>query len=264
MPIHVGAEIRRLNDEDFKAIVYEVMRHIFAIQNDLGRLFDEKIYQREIAFRVPDAQREVPVELHFREFHKTYYLDLLAGAGAVFELKTAQTLTQRHRGQLLNYLFLTGLAHGKLVNLRPERVEHEFVNNTVTIADRTSFAVADDGWRESETAGLQEGMIAMLRDWGAGLDLGLYEEAAMYLCGRTPEAETAVEIHNGARSLGLQYMRLAAQDVALRITALPPDRHLDYEAHLCRFLDHADLSAVQWINITRPLVRFKTIKQTGR
>jgi GxxExxY protein len=262
MPIHVGADIRWLNDEEYKALVYEVMRHFFAIQSDLGRLFDEKIYQREIAFRIPDAQREVPVELHFQGFRKTYYLDLLVGAGAIFELKTAQSLTHRHRSQLLNYLFLTGLPHGKLVNLRPERVEHEFVNNTLTIADRTAFVVADDGWQELGTAGLKEGMTAMLRDWGAGLDLGLYEEVAAQLCGQPPEAETAVEIHTGLRSLGFQYMLLAASGVAIRITALPPDHHPDYEAHLHRLLAHADLRAVQWINITRPVVQFKTIRQT--
>ncbi len=28
MPIHVGAEIRRMEEEEFKARVYEVMRHV--------------------------------------------------------------------------------------------------------------------------------------------------------------------------------------------------------------------------------------------
>jgi hypothetical protein len=32
---------------------------------------------------------------------------------------------------LMHYLFLTGLPHGKLVNLRPEQVEHAFVNESL-------------------------------------------------------------------------------------------------------------------------------------
>ncbi len=46
MPIHVGAEIRPMADAEFKARVYDVMRYVFDIHRELGRLFQEKIYQR--------------------------------------------------------------------------------------------------------------------------------------------------------------------------------------------------------------------------
>ncbi len=261
MPIHVGAEIRRLDEEEFKARAYEVMSHVFDVQKELGRLFYEPIYQREVAFRIPDAGREVPVDVRFEEFCKTYYLDLLVGGGAVFELKAVQALTERHQRQLLHYLFLTDLPHGKLINLRPERVQHEFVNNTLTRSDRTSFDVDGSDWQELGTSRLKDRMIAVLRDWGGGLDIELYEEVALYICGQPPDAEAKVEIRLAGRSLGMQTVRLAAPRIALRITALPPDRRLEYHANLCRFLDHADLDAVQWINITRHLVQFKTIER---
>jgi GxxExxY protein len=264
MPIHFGAEIRRLDDEEFKARVYEVMRHVFDVHGELGRLFHENIYQREVAFRVPDAQREVLVEMRFDGFCKPYYLDLLVAGGAVFEMKAVESLSERHRRQLMQYLFLTGLPHGKLVNLRPDRVEHEFVNNTLTFSDRTCFAVANDAWHELGTASLQQSTIAMLRDWGTGLDLGLYEEAAAHLCGQPSNAETEIEIRLGSRLLGIQHMRLAALGVALRITALPSGRHAEYRANLERLLDHTDLRAIQWINITQRLVQFQTIEKKGR
>ena len=194
MPIHFAAEIRRLEDEEFKTRVYEVMRHVFAVQNDLGRLFHEKIYQREVAFRVADARREVAIDVCFDGFCKRYYLDLLVGGGAVFEMKAVESLSERHRRQLMHYLFLTGLPHGKLVNLRPERVEHEFVNNVLTFSERTSFQVANDGWQEIDTTRLKDGMAAVLHDWGVGLDLELYEEVALHLCGQSPEGEAEVEI----------------------------------------------------------------------
>ena len=46
-----------MNNEQFKASVYATMRHVFDVHRELGRLFHEKIYQREVAFRVPEAQR---------------------------------------------------------------------------------------------------------------------------------------------------------------------------------------------------------------
>lgn len=260
MPIHVSADIRRMDDEEFKSRAYEVMRHVFDVQRELGRLFHEKIYEREVAYRIPDAHRQVPVEVSFEGFSKTYYLDLLVGGGAIFEMKVVESIMESHRRQLLHYLFLTGLPHGKLVNLRPRRVEHEFVNNALTFSDRTSFAPVGDDWQEWEAGSLKEGMVAVLRDWGTGLDVGLYEEVAEHVCGQMPGAEAEVEIRLGGRCLGVQRMRLASPGVAIRVTALPLERYAEYRSHLALFLKHAaDLRAIQWINITRPLVQFETV-----
>ncbi len=259
MPIHIASAIRRMEEEEFKARVYEVMRHVFDVQRELGRLFHEKIYQREIAFRVPDAQCETAIDLRFEDFCKTYYLDLLVGGGAIFELKAVESLMDRHRRQLMHYLFLADLPHGKLVNVRPERAEHEFVNNVMSRASRTAIVVSDEGWHEIETRRLKDGMIAVLRDWGIGLEMGLYEEVAAYLCGQPPDAETDVGIQLGSRLLGTQRMRLATPEVAIRISALPQQRYAAYRTDLRTLLDHADLRAIQWINIIQPEVRFETI-----
>jgi GxxExxY protein len=106
MPIAIGAQIRRLNDGEFGEVVFETMRQVFAVHNELGRFFEEKIYQREIAFRVAGAQIEVPIKVSIDDFCKTYYIDLLVNGGAIFELKTVETLAPRHRSQLMHYLFL--------------------------------------------------------------------------------------------------------------------------------------------------------------
>ena len=142
--------------------------------------------------RLADAQREVPVEVRFEDFSKTYDLDLLIGGGVIIEMKAVEALAQRHQRQLMYYLFLTGLRHGKVVNLRPEQVEHLFVNNVLSAAARSSLATVDDGWQEIKTRRFRERMTAALRDWGVGLDLGLYEEAAAHLCGQPPDEETEV------------------------------------------------------------------------
>jgi GxxExxY protein len=56
-------------------------------------------------------------------------------------LKVASALHERHRQQLIQYLMLTDLHHGKLINFGGEKVEHEFVNCHETTEHRRSFQV---------------------------------------------------------------------------------------------------------------------------
>ena len=259
MPVAIGIPLRRLDDREFGEVVFETMRHVFEVHAELGRFFEEKIYQRELAFRVAGAQIEVPIEVTFDGFHKTYSIDLVVGGGAIFELKTVETLAQRHRSQLMHYLLLADLPHGKLINLRPQRVSHEFVNNVLRRRDRIAFEVVDKNWIESGGYHLKERMVAALFDWGAALDLGLYEDAATHFCGRDAEPLSEIEILAHDRLLGVQKARLGDPSTALKITALDADSLPDFEFHARRFLSHTSLHSIQWINITRPVVQFKTL-----
>jgi hypothetical protein len=94
MPIRLGANIRRLDQAAFGEIAYAVMREAFKVHAEFGRLFDEKIYQRTLAGRLPGALTGVPIEAAFDGFSKTYYLDLLVAEGAIFELKAAESLAR--------------------------------------------------------------------------------------------------------------------------------------------------------------------------
>src|SRR5437016_13484833 len=100
MPISLNVPIRRISQHEFGALAFEVMRHVFAIHNEIGRFFDEKIYKRELARRLPEVRLEVPLDLTFDSFHKRYFLDMLVGDGGIFEFKAVETLSPRHRAQL--------------------------------------------------------------------------------------------------------------------------------------------------------------------
>lgn len=250
-----------MDDTEFSDCVYGVMGRVFDIQREFGRLFHESIYQQELACRLSDARCEVPVHVQFDGFSKTYYLDLLVDGGAIFELKAVESLSEQHRRQLLHYLFLADLPHGKLVNFRTERVQHEFVNNTLTHPDRTSFAVEDAGWDPLGQRHLKPQMIELLRDWGTGLDVDLYEQAAAHFCGQLSDERTTATIRANDRIVGNQPVRLAQAGVALKCSALPPNRQSEYDPHLRRFLHHTDLDHIQWINITRQIVQFRTIRK---
>src|SRR5258706_1273863 len=153
MPIHLPTGLRRLDDEVYKRTVYEVMRVICEVHNEMGGLFDEPVYQQATAQRIADARTEVALGVSFESFLKTYYLDLLVSDGAVFELKAAECVNDRNRSQTLNYLLLAELPHGKLVNFRQGSIEHEFVNAPLTRADRTAFQVEYKDYVEMRSAG---------------------------------------------------------------------------------------------------------------
>src|SRR5438046_2438687 len=106
MPISSLVPIRRMSQREFGDLSFEVMRHVFAIHNEIGRCFDERIYKCELANRLPGVHLEMPVEVRFESFKTLYFLDVLVGNGGLFEFKAADSFSPRHRAQLLQYLLL--------------------------------------------------------------------------------------------------------------------------------------------------------------
>ena len=263
MPITTRTNLRHLTQDEFGAIAFDVMEHAFAVHNEMGRFLDENIYRRELVSRIPAAEDEVRIDVCWEDFHKPYRLDLLVMNGAPFELKAVDALAPRHRAQLANYLHLTGLQHGKLVNFRPELVQHEFVNTSATLEERRSFSVADDEWQELGAVPLREWVEALLRDWGTALDVHLYEEAMTYRLGGEARVVAETEIVTGSRTLGAQKIRTVGDRACLKISALSEQDLAGFETHARRFLKHTRLEAVQWINVARERVTFKTVRKDG-
>jgi GxxExxY protein len=262
MPITLQSELRRISQEEFGQIAYYVMQVVFAVHNELGRFLEEDIYRAAVAQRLNNAQTGFGIKVEFDSFAKPYYLDLVVDRAACFELKAVERLVGRHRAQLLNYLQLLELEHGKLVNLRPELVEHEFVNATRTRAERTNFELVDDlGYAPAER-NLVAWLTAALRDWGTGLDVSLYEDAATHFYGGLEQVLGVAEVRDQGRIIGSQPVRLAAPDIAFKVTTMPLKAFPNFEDHARRFLAHSTLAALQWINIIQGQVLFRTLRRT--
>ena len=90
MPVKLHHPIRRPSETEFSALTYEVMRVVFDIHNDLGRFFDERIYKRELARRLPGVSLEVPLEVTFESFRKTYFIDVLFQGAAPWSSKPSK------------------------------------------------------------------------------------------------------------------------------------------------------------------------------
>lgn len=212
---------------------------------------------------MPSVRLEEPIDVTFDSFHKRYFIDVLAGDGGIFEVKSVAALAGRHRAQLLQYLMLAGASHGKLINVRPESIEHEFVNTTWTYTERTSFELALSRWESSPACpDLPAILVPLLRDLGIGLELSLYEEAIAHFLG--PQwSETACEVQIDGRRLGQQRFRLVAPRVAIKLTALDDSQGAleAFESDARRLLTHTDLRSIAWVNIHTKLVTFTTLSR---
>jgi GxxExxY protein len=266
MPITCSFTARTITQEEFASLDYRLMRHAFDAQNDLGRLCDEVIYRHDLAARLETARfgpvrTEVPVAVSHAAFSKTYRLDLVVGDAAVYELKTEVALARDHDAQLLNYLFLCGTPHGKLLNFRPAHVESRFVNAVLTSEERRRFSLDTTRWRESDEASRNLRMILLdlLEDWGGFLDVALYVEAVTHFLGGEQKVMALVPLRREGFLLGNQRMHLLGPEVGFRITALP-DNAEEYEPHLRGLLAHSPLRAVQWVNLARHVVQFVTVE----
>lgn len=153
MPILPPIEFKRPDQDEFRKLDYAVMRHAFDCHNELGRLCDEEIYQKDLGERLESsglgpARFERPIVVTHGDFVKRYELDLIVADAVIYELKTAAALGNAHHRQLLNYLLLCEQPHGKLVNFRSPKVQAEFVNTRLKHADRLRFRIHDVRWRQ--------------------------------------------------------------------------------------------------------------------
>ncbi|HEY5910494.1 MAG TPA: GxxExxY protein [Verrucomicrobiae bacterium] len=189
---------------------YEVMRCAFESQNELGRLCDEIIYRNDLAARLQAAglipvHKEVPITVKHRDFAKTYRMDLVVGNTGVYELKTEARLAVDHEAQLLNYLFLCGASHGKLVNFRPPQVESRFVNSMLNPGRRKQFDVDTRRWRDLDGGSLilRISLLEMLQDWGNSLELSLYTEAVIHFLGGEAKVAKVMELRRAEPRWGI-------------------------------------------------------------
>lgn len=243
-----------------------VMAQVFASQNELGRLCDEVVYQNDIGLRLEAAglgpvAKEVPIAVTWRDFTKTYYLDLVVQEAFICELKAMAALLKEHDSQLLNYLLLVNMSHGKLINLRPPLVEYRTVNVVVPADGRRVFNLAINHWRPQtpRCRELLELLKELLHGWGAFLDCKLYEDALIHFLGGEPRVQQRVPLVRAGVPLGTQAAALLTDTIAFRVTALAPNAREGYETHLRRFLALTPLTTLHWVNLHHHELQLLTI-----
>lgn len=264
MPIHCSIEIPVLTPELFKRRDYQFMGHAFAYQNELGRLCDERVYETDLSARLradgfPDVYTQEPVSVTHGDFSKTYFLDLLAD-GALYELKSVSAFTGEHQAQLLHYMLLLGLRCGKLLNFGPDTVDGQLVVTRLTAELRRRFTVDATRWQEltATCVVLRSVMTDLLADWGAFLEVSLYQEALTHFLGGEEQVVQRVPLARSGLPLGTQRMHVYAHGVAFVVTAYTTGLP-SHEINLRKLLALTPLTALQWVNLEHANIQFVTL-----
>lgn len=262
MPITFALELEQISDEEFSAIDMEVMRCAYSVQNKLGRLFDERVYENALAAQLRgegfEVHTQVPVLITHADFQMTYYLDLIVNQ-MLYELKVASSLIGEHEAQCLHYAMLQGIRLVKLINFGEQKVRGKLLRNSLRCADRYQqrFDLSRMLAISSDCERLLTYLREIVNDWGTHLSNCLYNDALVDFFGEE-QCTQRIELKIGSIQLGTHRVQCHSDGLAFVVTSLSRCQ-APYEEHLRVLLAHSKLKAIQWINLNHSLVEIITV-----
>jgi len=121
-------------DTDRKVLHEDITKDIigaaFDVHNALGCGLLEKVYENALAHELALRRHVVTPQREFKVFYKdkevgVYYADLVVDDKVVVEVKSAGDLADVHRAQVLNYLRISGIRIGLLLNFAKPKLKFE-------------------------------------------------------------------------------------------------------------------------------------------
>jgi GxxExxY protein len=110
--------------------VYAIISCALEIINGIGHGLHEKPYENALAVEFEhrgihfDQQRAFPVNWRGRKIAE-FIPDLIAYGKIIIDTKTIDRITDHERGQMLNYLRITRLPVGLIINFKKSKLEWE-------------------------------------------------------------------------------------------------------------------------------------------
>ena len=110
------------NLENMKDYAYPLVGAIYEVHSELGPGLNEYVYQEGLAMQLEEEgipferEKEYTPIYHDRSMNAKYRLDFVCMDQIIVECKAVEQLTINHRAQLFNYMRLTKLPMGILVN----------------------------------------------------------------------------------------------------------------------------------------------------
>jgi GxxExxY protein len=111
-------------------LTQDIIGAAFDVHNTLGCGLLEKVYENALAHELALRQHVVTSQKEFGVSYKgkdmgTYYADLVVDDSVVVEVKSVSALEDVHRAQLLNYLRISGIRVGLLLNFARSKLKFE-------------------------------------------------------------------------------------------------------------------------------------------
>ena len=101
---------------------YAIRGAVYEVYKEMGNGYREEVYQQcmelELAARGIPFQSKPDLRISYKgkPIEKTYIPDLVCYGKIIVELKAVSALSEEHRSQIMNYLRLTKMRLGLLVN----------------------------------------------------------------------------------------------------------------------------------------------------
>jgi GxxExxY protein len=112
----------------FKDLSHQVLGAVFSVHNILGPGLVESAYEQSLVIEL--QHRDIPVSrqkvfpLYYKgELAGAYIADLVVADSIILELKSVRQLTSVMEAQLINYLRLSKIPLGYLINFRNTKVQ---------------------------------------------------------------------------------------------------------------------------------------------
>ncbi len=111
-------------------ITQDVIGAAFDVHNTLGCGLLEKVYENALAWELTLRKHAVSAQKEFTVTYKkkevgVYYADLVVDDKVVVEVKSVSALDDVHRAQVLNYLKVSGIRVGLLLNFARPKLRFE-------------------------------------------------------------------------------------------------------------------------------------------
>lgn len=119
-------------------ISYKIRGAIFKVYNELGAGLFESVYEAALIYQLQKdglkvkSQVSIPVYYDNNKLDIGFILDVLVEDKVIIEIKSVEELAKVHHKQILNYLKITELKLGILVNFNTDDITESIfrkVNN---------------------------------------------------------------------------------------------------------------------------------------
>lgn len=113
-----------------RELTKEIIDSAFRVHNVLGCGLLEKVYGNALVLDLELKKKKVEAQKAFKVSYLdkevgVYYADLVLDESVIVEVKAVEKIDDIHRAQLLNYLRISGLRVGLLINFSRPKLEFE-------------------------------------------------------------------------------------------------------------------------------------------
>lgn len=111
-------------------LVFRIVGCAFEVTKEVGHGLHENPYENALVLAFQDTgimvkqQAVYPIRFKGRQVGE-YIPDLVAGDSVVVDAKVIDRITDHERGQMLNYLKITGYRVGLIINFKRAKIEWE-------------------------------------------------------------------------------------------------------------------------------------------